>query len=204
MPEGLIGFGAHLLKPPQFQTWEQQEKRNREMLSHVLNLRDTIVFVGAGCPAALGHPTWKQLATFVIKMTQEELSDNSKKLEESLRNNCESRLAEFSKILQLPKCPATSLLFVLGSCENIWEGVFGDTRKTNRGAQQFRERVAKYVARPSKPSLANPYEHLLRLPATRFITSNYDFSLEEAIIRRRNLDRSEYIPSHCCPGKLLP
>ena len=194
MRKDLIGFGAHLLRPPQFQTWAQQTKRNREMLSHVLNLRDTIIFAGAGCSAALGYPTWKQLANFAIKITREELFNNFGNLDTAVREDCKSRLTQFREMVRDPNYRATSLLFVLGGCENIWEGVFGD-HKTTSGALQYRNKLARQLRAPiNAPSPMNPYESMLRLPVTRFITSNYDFLLEAAIIKRYKLAKSDYIP----------
>ena len=56
-----VGFAAHTIRPEEaYIPWARQEARNREMLSHALNLRDTIIFVGSGCSIPLGYPSWQK------------------------------------------------------------------------------------------------------------------------------------------------
>lgn len=291
----LVGFGAHCIKPPRFVLWEDQERRTREMLSHALNLRDLIVFAGAGCSAPLGFPSWDQLATFAIVITQERLAHVDPELVKETRKECMSRLDCLRKLVAQENASASNLLFILAGCETMWDSALAGCNKAWEGTTEFRSALAKILSgrdsyeqlqkwlpaehdynlghdcRHSLPleichtkaaevieraeaalckeagepgktrspnsvmelaknpadfllqrlveceakwnnpnrsredrakfraklneilSPKNPYDELLKLQVHRFITSNYDCSLEEAIIRARKGQENDYI-----------
>jgi hypothetical protein len=57
----------------------------------------------------------------------------------------------------------------------------------------FRNKLATHFAGPKLKTRTNPYFALVNLPIHRFVTSNYDCELEEALVKERGGNRKDYI-----------
>src|SRR5215213_4218299 len=118
MPER-VGFGAHKLRLDPSSRRDQWERRNREMLSRVLNMRTTVAFIGSGLSAALGYPTWGQFARLVVGNTINTLL--SLPAGDAARADLE-RMERFARLLDDPQAaPTDNLLFMLGACQRIMD-----------------------------------------------------------------------------------
>jgi SIR2-like domain len=192
-----ISFGAHILPRDPLASWPEQEQRNREMLSHAINLRDTIVFSGAGCSIPLGCPSWAELSEKAIPIAEGVVA--SKQLDRELKQRSMSQLNNL-KSRKPPKpnpqdaaaprqatfTPSSSdLTYVLGACERI-------CRRCGC-AKDFRKSLAELFADPQE-AIHNPYIALLDLPVHRFVTSNYDCALESALGFTTNDDCDKSFP----------
>ena len=183
--EDRVGFGVHKLDPKPDASREERLQRSKQMLARVLNLRTTIAFIGSGCSAPLGYPTWKELTARVVKRTQDEVK-NLSALEPAA-----GKLGRFRKQLRTQDgIKADQLLFMLGVCQRVFEQKYGDG-----GRSVYRKFVSALFAKPSKSAQdphRNPYHALMDLPISRFVTSNYDCEIEQALQTKRNI-REEYL-----------
>ena len=125
-----LSFGAHILPRDYLASWDAQEQRNREMLSHALNLRDTIVFVGAGCSIPLGYPSWKDLSAGKAITTAQETIKASR--QDDLKSRCESRLKN-------SKSASSSLAPTCGQLTSHLSLVLAKKCVSNVGAQVISE-----------------------------------------------------------------
>lgn len=175
----LVGFAAHTIKPEEaYIPWKDQERRNREMLSHALNLRDTILFIGSGCSIPLGYPSWQELADKAISVTEEKFTSYAEFL-----GKCKEAVNNRNR--------ATDLSFILGACESVWK-----QEDAVNGSREYRRQLADlFMAKPDRKKY-DPYKRLLELPVRRFVTSNYDCALEHTMV--------ETFPGLCCEGDYIP
>lgn len=208
----MLSFGAHALPHDYLSGWETQEQRNREMLSHALNLGDMIVFVGAGCSIPR-YPSWKMLATeHAIQCARGALT--AADLSRDLKSRCEGRLQDIEaritrghgepkvkksrhsksrRALAGKSAEAPAVLsvddytFILGACEKICQQAGCSREYRKRIAALFEPRNGGQVQD------RNPHDFLASLRVHRFITSNYDCELEEALIRKKGLAPEDYL-----------
>src|SRR5690348_2652284 len=108
------------------------------MLSRALNLRTTVAFVGAGCSADLGYPTWTQLAGDAVNEATRALARANKRSGESMATlaRLQQRFQEREKIPleERPKIPSPDLLHIFGLCERALSEVSEEKRgKYRRG-----------------------------------------------------------------------
>jgi tetratricopeptide (TPR) repeat protein len=170
------GFGRHKLPEAPLSPRSEWEARSREMLSRVLNHRNTVVFVGAGCSAALGYPTWSGLTRAVIEHTLDAVRAASGP------DNPQAdldRLARFQESFTVGSVPADQMMFMLGACQRMYEKYFVEA-----GQARFGETLRRILSEPDPATrpVHNPYQVLAKFGAFhRFITSNYDPQMELAL-----------------------
>jgi tetratricopeptide (TPR) repeat protein len=159
--EQVLAFGTERFAVDPAASRQQREERSRYMLARALNLRTAIAFVGSGCSAPLGYPTWKKLVCDVIKET----ADRHPKTE------LETRLRGIhSRLLATDFPVARDLIFYLGLCQS-----YVDVHSLIFDA------IGKAAKAADRGSSHNPYRALRGLPIERFVTSNYDLELEAMI-----------------------
>src|SRR5437899_2736059 len=180
--EPILGFGAERFPLPAHAPWSERETRSRLMLARALNLGTVVAFIGSGCSSPLGYPTWHQLVKRVVARTLKSVREDEDK--ETVR-----RLKEIADRLRLKESlAARDLIFYLGFCQSV--------RPPADRADPFHESIAAEIraaqrkARRDVPH--NPYAALLDLPINRFITSNYDCELEQALDARKEGAREPF------------
>jgi tetratricopeptide (TPR) repeat protein len=198
-----LSFGAHVLRRDYLAPWRVQEQRNREMLSHALNLRDTIVFVGAGCSIPLKYPSWEDLATLRAIPAARKTVAETNGISDDLRSRCERKLRELEERIvggnerkatkrrlnrrqSERKLPSADLTSILGACERICYHC--------GAASEFRKEIAKLFRLKQRENrdFTSAYALLANLPVHRFITSNYDCELEAALVKKWALRDEDY------------
>lgn len=181
----LVSFAPHIEERPPLADWDTREERNRQMLSHALNLCDTILFCGAGCSRALDYPDWKELAGDAIEIGLHIVSAHDK-IDSKSKREYASRLNLLRERISQNPLPS-DLTYALGACEKICSAL--------SRAEEFRDSLAGRFNRSASENPHNPYKALVKLPVHRFVTSNYDCELENALVNddERGVRKEDYI-----------
>ncbi|HSK74882.1 MAG TPA: SIR2 family protein [Thermoanaerobaculia bacterium] len=175
----MIDFGAHKLPPPPGAPREDWVRHRQDMLSRVLNMGTTIAVVGSGCTAPLGYPTWQEFTKGLVEAIAAALLTLPPK--ERTRREIE-RFNGFRDSLGAPgPVSSDSLMFYISASQQVLET---ETWQKN----PYHEYVKNLFAPRSTPTGdGNPCDVLLRLPIRRFITTNYDCEVEQALSRVRSV-----------------
>jgi tetratricopeptide (TPR) repeat protein len=180
-------FGTHRLAPSKILSYEDWKSRNQAMLYRTLNMGTTIAFVGAGCSAPLGYPAWKAFAKKLIEATKVFLC----KRDSPSQTSADIRQAErFIRQLSKRSISTHEVLHILDVCRSHFRST------GTEGEQQYLRELAA-IFQPGtgiaqrRATAVNPYHALLRLPITRFVTSNYDLELEHALRDQRGIPADE-------------
>lgn len=148
------------------------------MLAHSLTQGTTVAVVGSGCSVPLGYPTWARFAAEIVDLTLDALdrpgAAGSSDIERARR--FQSRLGTSDP----PK--AEELMFFIGACRRMVEGAGSAGLWERKLGDLFRS--GERVHGPG----ANPHRSLVRLPITRFVTTNYDCEIERALCAERGID----------------
>lgn len=179
-----IGLGSQTREPDLLASRAERIKRSKEILFRALNTHTAVAFIGSGCSAPLGYPTWRELALKAVRKTRGALRAKPGGAGASPRDQ---QLANFERQLRNKKSPATSqqLSFMLGVCQRVLQSEKGQAAYHDFLKETFRRR-------PPKPGAPNPYRALLDLPIYRFITSNYDAETEAALCAARHIHEDEF------------
>jgi tetratricopeptide (TPR) repeat protein len=176
--EQIAGFGIERFPLQPHASRDERETRSRIMLARALNLRTTVAFIGSGCSSPLGYPTWHGLVKQIIEKTKSAvaaLPETPERLREitSRLNEIEARVSSGERLA------SRDLIFYLGFCQSIMS--------TDDSSDPFHRCIADIIAaaKAARRQAPNPYNVLLELPITRFVTSNYDDELEEALKARK-------------------
>lgn len=172
-----VGFGAHKLELKPGATREERIGRARDMLSRVLNMRSVVAFVGAGASVPLGYPTWTQFAKLLVDHTLENCADS--------RNANSKALERFKSQLDSGPVKPHQIMFILGECKKAFEHCDGMKK-------YYRFLRTTFKPRPRAANVINPYDALLDLRITRFITTNYDREIEIALARNDLVPREQF------------
>jgi len=172
----IIGFGAERIELPATASYEDVIERRTVMLARCLNMKTTVAFVGAGCSLPLGYPDWDGLTRGAAAAMRAALESRNEGKYATARER-------FARIATRPALATEEFLVILGFCQKISESLnteghgdpYGEFLKTTFGDQHSRDQAMG--------GDVNPYEALLQLPIYRFITTNYDLELENAIKR---------------------
>lgn len=172
--ELILEFGAERFPLPPKASRKDRIARSKAMLARALNVGNVVAFVGSGCSAPLGYPTWKGMVTDVVQWT-------------ARRHRRDKifapRLGEMQERLHSGDAIASrDLIFYLGFCQSIL------------GQIDFRDFIAQRFKRWERKANRegnNPHRALLDLPIERFVTSNYDHELEKALERKFHRHKRE-------------
>ena len=177
------GFGAFKIPLPKGATREARIERNKAMLSRVLDLGSTVAVVGAGMSRSLGYPGWQEFTRGIVSKTLEGLRSVPRVPEEEI-----NRLERFHSILTGPKSSSSArLMFFIGACQRALE-TYGP------GAFFLKDHFEEVfcLRKDYPPETINPYEALLELPISRFVTTNYDCEIERALSRKVDIPWSAF------------
>ena len=180
-----LGFGAHRLQPDPEATREERILRSREMLARVLNVRTLVAFLGSGCSAPLGYPTWREFAYGAVALTLRDLQERDAFGADQRRLR---RFERFQQRLDSPR-PAESrdLMFYLGACQKAFAGRPDEDNPYHRFIREtFRLRS------PEPEVRHHPYRTLLELQVDRFVTTNYDCEIERALSQTHEMPLSAF------------
>lgn len=190
MSPKLTSVAEHRMAPSFLQPEYEWERRAQEMLARDLSQAGSVVvFVGAGCSAPLGYPTWQAFASHLVKETSRML--RASRSDDEVRS-CQSRVDQYLRDLSSGRVPATEILVHLSMCQRIWKQ-FGREAHYRSLLRKYFEDLRAKTAKARLAEEENPYNALLDLPVDRFITSNYDLELDLALARRTGLDFEQFL-----------
>lgn len=146
----------------------EQRKLHREwMLFRALNMKSVVAIVGSGCTIPLGYPTWPVFVHRLLSDMANALADFDEKEE---RKRIEACLLELTAKDQ----PANRLMYYIGVCQDA-------VRRNRRLAESYADSIRALFQRRILPKAPNPCRELVRLPIYRFVTTNYDVEIEQAL-----------------------
>src|SRR5689334_10471727 len=131
------------------------------MLSRALNLKTLVAFVGSGMSVPLGYPTWNRFARGIVEHTHAVISREVPAGNENL-----GRLTEMQERLAKGNIEPRHLLFYIGFCRRL--------SKTVPDSSFYSDWITENFGPRHTTVPFNPYDALLKLPITRFVTTNYD------------------------------
>lgn len=170
-----FAFAAHKMSHKRGADPAELRQRNEHMLCRALNLGTVVAFVGAGCSAAFGYPTWAKFASEMIDLTRREIPSRSRHRD---------ALDRFRGVLEQYKqqdrpCPSDRLTLFIDACKSIL------IEEQKLGVYEKKVTDLFKLRRIKPPH--NPYHELFKLDIRRFVTTNYDIELERNLIRERHL-----------------
>lgn len=177
------GFLAHRLPVASDVAILTRLERNKDMLSRCLNLRTTVAVVGAGCSNPLGYPLWAGFVAAVLEKAADHPAVKALSGKEG-----EKKRRELDRLR--PKRP-DEYAYVLGWVQQLIESA---QQRAEEKGESFHQMISG-IFNPKterKRQGESPYEALLDLPIRRFVTTNYDTEIEEALIRRFGTQREMF------------
>lgn len=172
--EEFFELAANKVPLPADAEYHERIEHNRRMLLRALNLRTTVAMIGSGVSRAFGYPSWEDFAERLVRVTAEALPGN-KRVEPLLQ-----------RLEDKTKKPATDLMFFLGTCKEV---LYEQGREDVY--QGYLEKQFAQGTKTPGPCL-NPFEPLLKLPIGRFITTNYDCEIEQALMNTHSLPAAHF------------
>ena len=150
--------------------------RAEHMLARALNLRTLVVIAGSGCSVPSGRPDW---ATFVREVVEHAVEAVESRPADSETAGIREQLRDAREEVQGPKeLEATDLMYHLGACKRLLDRLAWDTHPL---AAYVEGRFGLERATAPPDPEADPHHALAELPASRYVTTNYDCGIEEAL-----------------------
>jgi tetratricopeptide (TPR) repeat protein len=171
-----FAFGAHKMPHKRGADREERSIRNEHMLCRALNLKTVVAFVGAGCSAAFGYPTWETFASEMIELTASVAPSKHR-----------GTLGRFRGVLNRYKekrdpCPSDRLTLFIDVCKSI----LAEEQRLDLYKDKVKTLFSLKDIKDCNPP-HNPYHQLFNLDIRRFVTTNYDIELERNLIDVRKL-----------------
>lgn len=181
-------------------SFSQRQEHILNMLARYLNLRTVVALVGAGASIPLGYPSWTDFAKNTLKAAGKCIADP----------NHLFTINKYIGYLDDELGSELSAQVILGECERLWDDHVKRQSDAGGGApgMNFREYIKQHyhhmhgkfydtvevdreLVTPDKKldENHNPYLALLKLPITRFITTNYDLEIERALLLKGEASR---------------
>lgn len=185
MPKSPAMIGPHRIQINPYGDYEDVQVHRRQLLYRALNTRALVAFAGAGCSACLGYLPWREFAMKVV--------DGAKRIASVTE---QQTLNRFAVTLLGTRYSSAQLVYALTTSQKIFS--------KHKKLEEYYAFVASFFAQPSMPKLGkeNPYDFLLDVPIFRFITSNYDIELENAVRERRLRSHADDTDSCESAGKM--
>jgi len=178
------GFAAHRLPLRRGASWQEHRAHSLGMLLRALKQGNAVAFVGSGPSTPLGYPSWAQLAQDAVDQARSSAPAGS---------DIEKQLGRFAADLKTQgwKDP-TYLKYYIGVALRVLgeAGAFIRKRYSQRQVQISPE--------------SNPYAALVRLPIRRFVTTNYDCSIEQALAAERSIPWESFGIDGCDSAVRMP
>ena len=200
--QGIGWFAPDRMELPPWADHDEWQERRRAMLARALNLRTVVAFLGSGCSAALGYPTWEDLTGRIIDGTLGALSSPQQPLDTDQKPNSDlDTLQRFKDVIEEAKAregtekskriDADRLTYMLGVCQKVFK-----KRNTQEAENEylkllqdkFQEATPTRFPEPGE----NPYLRILKLPLRRFITTNFDIEIEKALRKEHGIPASKF------------
>ena len=177
----MIEFGAHKLPLPVGVPREERIRYTRGLLSRALNMKTTVAVAGSGCTIPLGYPTWQEFTAGFVRTIAASL--RAIPANERIRREIE-RFEGFLRRFESPEpLSSDSLMFYITACQQALE--LGSWERN-----PYHDYVrTRFSPRERPASGGNPCEFLVDLPISRFVTTNYDLEIEQALARSRGVPR---------------
>ncbi len=206
---------SEILQPLDFQTsFERRQQHIRRLLARYLNLKSVVALIGAGASRPLGYPVWNRFAKDTLieadKTVREEFATDPQSKEGKKALQLCSKFRRDTRYIGKPGKEYSSQV-ILGKCEENLASVFPESpaeKDDKKHCKKFRDIVKKqfekshdkfglipktdilYKDAEKNPYFTvdgNPYLALLQLPIMRFITTNYDFEIERALLYTKKI-----------------
>jgi len=164
----LLEFALPMVYPSDRESSDARNSFNERMLLRALESRKTVVILGSGISRPFGHPSWNCFAQLLLERTEKELAviGGGPELEaiKAYKSAAETTNASLD---------TNALMFLIGACRSA----LGEERYGTFIKEQF-------SLAPKEPAF-NPLKTLLLLPIHRFVTTNYDWEIEQALVTYR-------------------
>ncbi|HST20091.1 MAG TPA: SIR2 family protein [Blastocatellia bacterium] len=198
-----IGFEPQITPLDLSASHEKREDHAIELLCRQLNLKTTVAFIGAGCSKPLGYPLWSEFSKEVAGKTREVLK------EENFNEEDLNRLKRF----QSGDVEGLPYQYILGECIRLLKVNYEKENHNHRlgksdlWKEKYKSILREALKKKDKLSITvgagpvdgddavvnetaeTPYDKLLELPIKRFVTTNYDYEIEEALHRKRGVSK---------------
>jgi hypothetical protein len=140
-------------RPPVFSPQERDHNEAlKDQLFDLVKSNQALLFVGAGCSALAGYPTWSELITELERIAID--CDPGFQLSDEKREN-----------------------YPVSYAGSIKAHIIAATGNTDR----YHEAIQRLFSLPNPPSVDDFHRELVRLPFKGIITTNYDKLLEVAL-----------------------
>lgn len=161
-------------------THEERLAHASDALSRDLARRSVVAFVGAGCSAALGYPNWREFVAATLDAAL--ILPGADPTSAARMRRLRQRLGSVERL------PGPDLAFLVG------QGV-RRLRGEPSAYEAFLRQQFGNPGRARQPD-ADPLAALIRLPISRFITTNYDCEIEHSLVQARRRPCS-FTPDSC-------
>src|ERR1700728_683080 len=159
-----IRIGA--LDFPRCRTWAHIEELNLQRFARILEFQGCVAFVGSGASVPLGYPKWNDLLPHVDNVEYQQL--RKLLLDENSGLDCPQAIEIAEELLGRGDSNRGRQKIVEHLSSQFYDEIAKKTRRENifRNMPEFDE---------------PPLPRLLEFPIRRFITTNYDSEIEQAI-----------------------
>ncbi|HEV8581488.1 MAG TPA: SIR2 family protein [Thermoanaerobaculia bacterium] len=149
---------------------DAREQLSRNLLLRALEQETTIAFLGAGVSVPFGYPNWKELGRDVFDYALEKLPGEGPL--SGCRDYIRSLKIEAGRLGD--KAEADALMFMIGACKSALSLV-------PDGLQGYYDLFRENFSTAKSSGCGNVFQALLELPIHRFVTTNYDREIENAL-----------------------
>jgi hypothetical protein len=188
-----MAFAAHMLPVAASTNPVERERSSRNMLLRALNLKTTVAVIGSGCSVPLGYPKWSEFADRVICRTIDAIRGKMQPMPPRQEEVCQTLAAYRNALKTASPHHEDFLMHFIGTCQEVLreEGL------TAAYETYITEEFGKCRQSPiPEPPPHNPYRALIDLPIRRFVTTNYDCEIENALVSAGLVNRDRFAVLH--------
>ncbi len=167
-----LEFALPMLYPGSRAGLEERMEYSERMLLRALDGGKTVAILGSGISKAFGYPSWPEFARDLLDETKAALTRKGGSPPEL------DDIKSFQAAAKRSTLDANALMFLIGACRSALE--------QNDLAKVYKRFIKKHFAAGIRQPAQDPFEVLLRLPILRFVTTNYDCEIEQALVKYRS------------------
>lgn len=162
------------------------QRRIIKMISRSLNGGQMVCVAGSGLASNYGYPLWSQLTTSVIEAAKKELPDSPGAID--VKQYFDFMIRRLTRRGgdggEQHRVAAEEIMAAMGVCHDVWPA----------SGLAFKPFVAKQVTGDLPGSAEGPLDVIIKdLRIRRFLTTNYDLTIEEALVKVLGGERDAYI-----------